>query len=137
MIRLSPAQFGLLGRINRQRKPLEKELAADIRQFLELRGWSVFRQQSGVFCRPGNLKARITVGSRGIPDWRAERAVRIPNVPGACQVLWYETKRAGEKPRPEQLLWLDRLRAGGAMAEWFDSREKFTEWYYATVKDLR
>lgn len=133
---MSPRQFDIFAHPRKQRPPLEKELAQMIGEFLGLHGWSVYRVQSGLFSRPGSLKARVRVGAKGMPDYRAERALRL-TFPGAMSVLWYETKRKGERPRPEQELWLSRLRIAGACAEWWDDYEEFLKWYYATYKDLR
>lgn len=113
----------------------ENILAGQIRGFLEIRGWRIIRQQSGLFTRPGEIERQnlIRVGEKGRADWMACRCV--PGTPaGTVQMFEYETKAPGRKLRPEQRLYLDRLAATGFVGGWFDDFDgdwdtSFVHWY--------
>ena len=106
----------------------ERQVAEQIWQWLSWRGWSVFRQQSGLFRRVES-EARVRVGQRGCSDWYAVRESRNPIAPGLAQFLFYEVKRPGKRPDPHQLEWLEARRRDGLLAEWFDSLDSFVRWY--------
>lgn len=132
--RRTPAQRG--PRKRREDLP-ENILSTQIRMFLESRGWTVTRQQSGLFTRPYETERvnLVRIGQKGRADWRACRPLRGSG-PAAVQQFEYETKAPGKKPRPEQRLYLERLVACGFLAAWFDDFDSdwdtaFLPWYRA------
>jgi hypothetical protein len=42
---------------------------------------------------------------------------------GDLHGFWIEMKAHGKKPRPEQMAWMDKMRANGYKADWFQSWE--------------
>jgi len=103
---------------------LEKSIAADIRQVLELAGYRAVRCIAGPVrnMRGGDRYAPQHGNPEGYPDWLFVRS--HPLVIGVGAILPYaiyiETKKPGEKPSPLQRAWLDVLRKDGFAAMWFD-----------------
>lgn len=160
MIHMSPAQFQLLQGRSRPQQPRARQirakkrkqdlpeniLVAQIKSFLEARGWTVTRQQTGLFTRPGVDRSQaqtgqlVYVGQKGMADWRAERPLRGVGVPGACQLFYFETKAPGKRPKPHQQQWLETRAACGFLAAWFDDFSgdwdtSFLPWYRARFGD--
>ena len=147
MVRVTEAQAALLfgsperkprvpGQRKRREHLPENQLSGQIKGVLEAHGWTVTRQQSGLFTRPYETERvhLIRIGEKGRSDWRAERP--IPGKPGLVELFYYETKASGKKPRPEQRLWLEKRAACGFLAAWFDDFEgewdtSFLPWYRA------
>jgi hypothetical protein len=66
--------------------------------------------------------------------WQAQREVAAGLTKGVSDTFlampssgkhgyWLELKSKGKKPRPEQLEWMDKMRANGYAADWFDTWE--------------
>ena len=140
MIQLSEAQYRRLR--STQEKPAkaprfrltepklrlnENEVEQAICDFLRYRGWHVYRNNVGLFRRL-NSEGKVRVGEKGMADWFAVRSIG-KNWPGYCEFLWLEVKANGKKPTLEQREWLARKRREGYQAEWFDSLDKFAQFY--------
>ena len=146
MIRISKAQAWLLDppakrkggpRLRRPAAELpENQLEAQIKGYLQVKGWTVIRRHVGTFV-PYALAVKhlvsnvVHIGERGESDWLCLRAT---NMPGVTQTFTLETKAPGAKPSADQLLWMDRQRVGGFIAVWFDNLDRFQEWYRETWK---
>lgn len=131
-----PAAPGV--RMPRTRKPkdeLPENIVEDqITGYLGIHGWTVTRQQSGLFRnseeRGGNW---VRVGKKGESDWRCERLLpprRNPHeIVSQVELFYLEVKGYGKEPNEKQLqLMHDRL-AVGITAVWFDSFNEFRHWY--------
>lgn len=81
------------------------------------RGCIVHRTNSGVFYTKDGTPVRI--GIPGMSDLQGHR----PD--GRC--FYLEVKKPGQKPRENQLRFLDAMRSTGAIAGWADSVEKAVE----------
>ncbi len=124
----------------------ENILEEQIRSLLAVRGWIVTRNQVGLYLpyrvamqKPEEIARAhpVRIGETGTADWRAERA--IPGEQHVAQLFYYECKAPGRKPKPDQLRWLERRRAAGIPAEWFDAFDgdfgdghEFLPWYRRT-----
>ena len=108
----------------------ENTVESQIVGFLQAKGWTVTRQQSGLFTRPGAERSDhcIRIGEKGTPDWRAERP-RPCWGPGAHQLLYVEVKAPGRHATVEQWAWILRRRALGTPAVCADSLVAFRAWY--------
>lgn len=110
----------------------ENQLERQCCDWLRVHGWTVTRQQSGAFRVAGDNDAPdrwVRIGELGTADWRMEKA--IGTYQHAAPLHWlayFELKAPGKKPRPSQLLWLDRRQATGTPARWFDSFDAFKAW---------
>lgn len=153
---MSAAQFALFQQPGAARKPgqprlkrrpedlPENQLTRQVCDFLRAKGWTVTRQQSGLFCRPFDPASRIRIGEPGCSDWRAERPViptgaRRGSLAQYHQLFYFELKAPGKKPRPDQLAWLRAREATGTLARWFDAfnggrSSDFVAWYRATFE---
>ena len=129
-------------RVKKRKEDLpENIVTSQIKGFLETKGFLVIRQQSGLFKqRWGAQKpagdapepdGMVRIGEKGVSDWRAEKPL--------CDELhrhllfYLEMKAPGKTPKPEQMLWLERRRATGTPADWFDGfdtgRKPFIPWF--------
>jgi hypothetical protein len=140
MIRFSESQARLFTtakrgpaapRVRRKKEELpENIVVSQISGFLRAHGWTVTRQQSGLFTRRmGEQEGMVRIGEKGTSDWRSERRVS-----GLLHWLFYwEAKAPGRKPNPLQLAWIERRMATGTPADWFDGfdsgRKPFLPWY--------
>jgi len=106
----------------------EKDVSEQIVRYLQALGWTVVRQQSGLFSRPGS-KSRIRIGEVGAADWYAVRSAYGRTLRLSSEFFYFELKAPGKKPSPEQLLWLDSKKRSGIPAEWFSGFNSFREWY--------
>jgi hypothetical protein len=118
----------------------ENQVEAQVLGWLRIRGWICTRQQSGLFSRPFAPQSRITVGERGMADYRCERPIipagKRPQDGTWPHELWYlETKGLGERPSPAQQAWLDARNALGTPATWCDSLGMLQDWYRARYGD--
>ena len=121
---------------------LEKSIAADIRQVLELAGYRAVR------CIAGPVRNMKGAGRyapqhgnpEGYPDWLFVRSHPLVIWSVLPYAIFIEVKRPGEKPRPLQLAWLDVLRNDGFTAKWFDGfregegRRPFMPWWEGVKK---
>lgn len=139
------------GSTNVPKQPREKKRREDLPEnqvtkqcvdWLNAKGWNVVRQQSGLFTRPGG-QARIRIGEPGTTDWRMERRImpgghRIDarKVATICQLAYIELKAPGKAPSDEQLLFMERQRANGFPAMWFDSLKDLKKWYAKLCFDI-
>lgn len=107
----------------------ENDVERQIRDFLVYRGWTVVRQQSGLFRRL-NDEGRVRVGEKGCADWYAVRPATDDSTwPPCAHFFYYEVKAARKKPSQDQLAWIMRQRTVGLLAGWFDSLDSFTDFY--------
>lgn len=70
------------------RDKTETEIQAEIREYLQLSGWLVYRMNSG------GRRGRVTLHPAGTPDLLALKNGRV---------VWIEVKKPGEKPSNIQL----------------------------------
>lgn len=128
----------------------ENQVVAQIKGYLEAKGWRVTRQQSGLFQRPDwgkaeadggdrdRYKGRIRIGTKGALDWVCTRAVGRINPHEQVGQRWYfelEMKGAGKKPSDAQCEYMRRLHAEGITAVWFDNFSEFRDWYRRRFRD--
>lgn len=113
----------------------ENQVVAPITQFLELKGWWVKRQQSGLFNRPfAESRQPIRVGTKGALDWVCIRPLEMINVHQAVTTAEYfeiEMKGKGNRPSADQETYMRDCHARGITAVWFDSYHEFVHWYRA------
>ena len=101
----------------------ERDVALQIRTWLEARGWYAIRLQSGTV-RGVTRGTFMRLGVPGLPDW-----VFLRKWGGYAIHLLVEVKRKGGKLRPEQVAWnamADRLGLWHILA---DSLESFIAKY--------
>ena len=75
--------------------------------------------------RGGLALKLVSPGHSGVPD-------RIVILPGG-RVGFLELKAPGETPRKEQLLWIDRLRLKGCLADWADTKDQVDEFLFRLI----
>jgi hypothetical protein len=119
----------------------ENIVEGQIKDFLELRHWTLIRQHVGLFVpwhyfikriwvRVSTLRP-VSMGEKGMSDWAAVR-VQQPGDP--LQFFYYEAKASGSTPSPEQRQWLEQKHARGFICGWFDDYagdwpSSFLPWY--------
>lgn len=108
----------------------ENQIEKAILDFLRWSGWRAFRMQSGLFSSPYDVRSRITIGEKGIPDWLLMR----PMESGECLTFWLETKAPGKKLRPAQEAWIEQARHEGYLVAVADDVDKFREWYRINIQ---
>jgi hypothetical protein len=135
-------------RTKKQRANLpENQVIKTCLDFLAVKGWIVRRQHVGRYVplsqhmaalnSKGKMKAGvITMGQKGMPDFHAERVLLLGGkrvnarvAAPYCQIAMFEFKAPGEKPEAHQLEEIGKLNDVGIPAAWFDSFEKFEEYY--------
>jgi hypothetical protein len=97
----------------------ERDVTGQVRSFLQSRGWTWFRLQSGTV-RGMTRGTPIRLNKKGTPDAFAVRG---------RECLFIEMKRLGKVPQPAQVQWFDWAEVMGIMAIWADSIEMFTAKY--------
>jgi hypothetical protein len=97
----------------------ERDVTAQVKSFLESRGWVWFRLQSGTV-RGMTRGTPIRLNKKGCPDAFAVRD---------RECLFIELKRAGKKLSPAQAEWFEFAAVRGIMAIWCDSLEVFVAKY--------
>jgi hypothetical protein len=123
----------------------ENDVEAQVKTFLEFRGWKVIRLHSGLIPLPyerDGKKALIRIGEQGMPDWLAVHPRMHERGKPAC--IWMELKRPGAKPsrttmvksrsgryrkRKGQIEYLCELDVQGFPCGWFDSLDGFRQFY--------
>jgi hypothetical protein len=94
-------------------RPLEAEVQRACVALLESRGVFLWRNNSRVMKVPGKGgrdRLMRMGGGKGSPDL-------MGLLPGG-RFIAVEVKRPGERPRPDQYDWLDRVRSAGGVACW-------------------
>jgi hypothetical protein len=122
-------------RLRKRREDLpENQAVRQIRDFLAVRGWLTIRQQVGTFRTmdaAGTFRF-IRVGEKGAADWSAVLPARGEHRT-AAHFFFFEVKARGKKPSTDQLFWMEKVRAMGFMADWFDGlsdgTRPFAPWY--------
>lgn len=98
---------------------LEREVTAQIRDFLKAKGWRPIRMQRTVM--PGQFQT----GEPGIPDFLFIRYMGY----GKGTLLWIELKRPGGKLREQQVEWIAKERQRGGTVWIVDSFDPFAALY--------
>jgi len=110
-------------------KSKEGELVKSVISLLQAHGFVVFRRNVGAvrqtYTRRDGSEAKYFVrysepGASDIYGWQVLTGRHIE----------VEVKRLGQRPSPEQLIWLDQARDAGCIAFWTDSME-------ATLRGLK
>lgn len=103
----------------------ENDVKKAIREYLELKGYKVYRINNGGSYRGKNKKggARYSfAGSPGVPDLYAMKDGSSP--------LWIETKSTGERATASQLEFGELAnKTVGTLWVCADSLDKFINWY--------
>ena len=122
-------------------KLTERDVARQVRDFLEAHGWRAIRMQVASVARPTG--GGFHVGEVGMPDYlflRYEGDIPAtakhdysefePNpLQAACQHLWVETKAPGKKRKPHQQTWARDERLRGAVVVEVNDFDQFLAWY--------
>jgi len=96
-----------------QKHLLEKDVAKQIRDFLEVRHWRRVRNQSMVTMGAGGP---MTIGEKGMADLLYIHYIDWIEYPGLAAMLWIETKRAkGGKRHEDQVKWHAKEQGRGAV----------------------
>jgi hypothetical protein len=101
----------------------EKDVTKQVCDYLRVRGWSVHRCHVGVY-QPISGGAPVRMGEKGMTDLFAVR----PKHGAVAEFFWLELKAPGNRPSPDQSLWMERQHAAGFEAVCFDSLEKCADW---------
>ena len=75
-------------------------------------------------------------GGPGPPVGWPDLTGLIPRGPFRGSLIGIEVKRPGEQPTSEQLAWLDRIRADGGLANWFDDPARASAWLEKLLKGV-
>ncbi len=97
----------------------ESDITKQIKGFLESRGWTGFRLQSGLV-RGFTGDTFMRLAKKGTPDWVFVRG---------REALFVEMKRPGKKPSADQLGWLAWAGVQGIPALWADGLGVFMDKY--------
>jgi len=121
-------------------KLIERDVAKQLRDFLEFRGWRRVRMTVGMAMGGGGM---MSLGERGMPDLLYIRYFTKPR--GGALAFWAETKRpgggkdcrcrAGDKKlcrHCQQRKWREEERLRGALVVVVDDLREFHEWYDST-----
>ena len=101
----------------------ERDTTAQIKGFLESRGWYGVRLQSGVV-RGITRNSFMRLGKKGITDWIFVRA---------REALFVEVKRSGAKLSKDQERWHEWAAIQGFLAIWADGLGTFMEKYQKVI----
>lgn len=145
-----PANKPAAARPQRDRKARaelpENQVESLCKGWLEMRGWTVVRQQAGTFVGVGELLGSINRGIHLTSEniWSVLRPVRIGEK-GRCDFIAYrparrefkglveqfeaEFKAPGAKPTSEQLEYIHKRNALGYLAGWWDGLRNMQDWY--------
>lgn len=123
-------------RTNRKPEELpENQLKSQIIGLLQIKGWTVTRQQSGLFQRPfEDPDKRIRIGSKGACDWICKRLATIRKSRDEISLMHYfelEIKAPGKSPNDDQSTYIRHCNDVGITAVWFNSLHDFKHWYRA------
>lgn len=88
--------------------------------------WNTFTDLRGLlyhnFNNPRNKIQGAQLVALGLMKGNPDLTLALPR--GLFGALYIEMKKPGEKPRPEQLRQMDRLRNAGNKVEWADNAEE-------------
>ena len=105
----------------------ERDVARQVRDFLEYRGWRCFRWNVGLATNQQGTVTRY--GEKGMADLMFLYYDYDVEHAGSALCLWIETKREGADLRPEQVTWQLKESKLGALIVTVDQYEKFLTWY--------
>jgi hypothetical protein len=111
----------------------ERDVAKQIRDFLEWHGWRTLRWNIGVMTNEAGAVVRF--GEKGTPDLMFVYYF-LRRKPGAALVLWVETKRQGADLRDSQIEWQFKETKRGALIVTVDNYEEFRDWYLESFEWL-
>lgn len=138
----------------------EQQVTAQIREWMEWRGWTAHRKHVGEFIafprmmdflnalieatRRGGLTAVRDIAMKAMREWPRQKVTLgkagLPDWffshPHIHPGIYIEMKATGEKPSPLQLATLEQLRRDGYNAEWFGDFDNFLAWYQRTIMKL-
>jgi hypothetical protein len=87
--------------------------------------WNEFTEFRGLlyhnFSNPRNEINGAQLMALGLVKGNPDLTLAIPR--GGFGALYLELKKAGEKPRPDQVKQMERLRSAGNLVEWADNVE--------------
>jgi len=109
----------------------ERDVARQVRDFMEAHGWRCIRMQVASVARPTGGGFRV--GEVGMPDFLFIRyneqgfdaASRIT----CCEHLWVEVKRPGGRVSEHQREWVGREMDRGGVVVVVDDIDEFRTWY--------
>lgn len=103
----------------------EKKSEAKIQSELVVWFWNEFTEFRGLlyhnFSNPRNEINGAQLMALGLVKGNPDLTLAIPR--GGFGALYIELKKAGEKPRPDQVKQMERLRSAGNCVEWADNVE--------------
>lgn len=125
----------------------EADVTAQVKGFLEARGWRAIRMNRGLV---QGFSSVVQFGEPGQPDWQFIFYIRGCEIPAATVTLWVEMKAPGAKAwcrcatkRPKQRCtscdqkrWKQSERARGGVVWTVDNIEFFTAEYQRTFSFL-
>ena len=100
-------------------------------KFMKDRGWRSLRNHVGVFLTATG-SSRVSIGEVGYPDWtfiRGNTPLKMGST-GTVDMMHFEAKATGKRPRKEQLEKLASLQYLGEIALWADSLDTFKFQYH-------
>lgn len=107
----------------------ERDVAKQVSDFLQWRGWRRLRNQVGLATNMGGQTIRF--GEKGMPDLLF--LLYVPVHQPWTLALWIETKRKGGRLSDHQEEWQEQERARGALVVNVDNFEVFAGWYEAAL----
>ena len=110
------------GRKLSQGELLERQVTAQVRDYLKARGWRAIRNQVTV------LPGAFQTGTRGMPDFTFLRYLDC-KVPAAALCLWIEVKRPSGKLSEAQVEWHSKERLLGGTVWTVDDFDWFVGEY--------
>jgi hypothetical protein len=105
----------------------ERDVARQVRDFLEAYGWRCFRWNVGLATNQQGTVTRY--GEKGMADLMFLYYDYDAGHEGSALCLWVETKAEGKDLRPEQVTWQLKESKLGALIVTVDQFEKFRTWY--------
>jgi len=91
--------------------------------------WNEFKDLRGLlyhnYSNPRNVVNGAQLLALGLIKGNPDLTLALPR--GGFGALYLEMKKPGEKPRPDQVKQMERLRAAGNLVEWADNSEKAKE----------
>jgi hypothetical protein len=103
----------------------ENKSEAKIQSELVVWFWNEFTEFRGLlyhnFSNPRNEINGAQLMALGLVKGNPDLTLAIPR--GGFGALYIELKKAGEKPRPDQVKQMERLRSAGNLVEWADNVE--------------